>query len=88
MTTECNLFSKSFTNRGVGYAFNHEPFWNLYRNTSENAAFFSEIVEEINSTNSDPRKVVSNGRSFALKFVVQHHEIKTREDKCDLNDVE
>ncbi len=69
----CRLFSNMFTANGIGYTFNNKPFWNLFKNTSSNFAFFKEMYERRYSIeNALPRLTESNGQTFSLDFGIRH----------------
>ncbi len=69
----CKLFSNTFTTGGIGYTFNNEPYWNLFKNTTSNYAFYKEIYETENSFESElPRYIVNTGQGFSLDFIVRH----------------
>ncbi len=46
LSESCNLFSNTFSSAGVGYTFNAQPFWKMFRNTTSNFAFLPEVYEQ------------------------------------------
>ncbi len=70
----CDLFRKIFTTEGIGYTFNNEPFFKLFKNTSENRAFFKEIYETEYSDKDLPRKILSNGKQYSFEFILLINE--------------
>ncbi len=70
---DCNLFANMYTTAGIGYTFNNAPFWNLYRNTSENYAFYKEMYQDLED--GFPRNILSNGKGYSLEFMVNHGKV-------------
>ena len=55
LSKNCSIFSPFYTTKSIGVTFNSMDFWNLYRTTKSNEAFFEEMHEKINET-GDRRK--------------------------------
>ncbi len=68
---ECDLFSNIFTTSGIGYSFNHENFWSLYKNTTGNSAFYKEMHEKDKRTDS-VLPIARVGLYNSFDFLVWH----------------
>ncbi len=78
MEEDCGLFSNTFSSVGFGYTFNAQPYWTLFKNTSESLAFYKEIYEQQYSFEDDlPRKIVDTGHTFSFEFIVRHKPYDT-----------
>ncbi len=73
LTPNCSKFSMLYNTGGIGYTFNNKPFWSLYRNTSENYAFYKEFYEKNNGAEGISQgHVASIVNEFSLTFIVKH----------------
>ncbi len=82
LTTDCNLFSTLYGTNGFVHAFNNEPFWHLFKNTTSSAAFYKEVYENTyQSEEKLPRKTVSTGQDHSLEFVIRHSPYTIRSDE-------
>ncbi len=69
----CNLFSNIFTTTGIGHVFNNIPFWSMFKNTTENVAFYDQLYEiPVSFEHKLPRMIEANGRDFSLEFDIVH----------------
>ncbi len=84
LTNKCNLFSRLYSTSGIGYTFNNEAFSDMFRNSSQNYAFYKEIYEQENDSYSFedilPRKTLDYGKPQALEFYVSHLPFAKTED--------
>ncbi len=69
----CDIFSKSYTTDGIGYVFNGLPFFQMYKGTKSNLAFYKEFVERQDKSEYEhPILIEAHGESFSLDFYVRH----------------
>ncbi len=74
MNKRCDLFSNLFTSNGIGYTFNNEPFWTLFKSTRGNLAFYQEMYAKTEDFENElPRNISQTGHSFSLDFVLRHN---------------
>ncbi len=71
LTKDCDLFSKTFTTKGLGYSFNVDNFWQIYQNTSMTQAFYKEVHEQ---SHINGQKLLSNdrGQDYGLQLYIRH----------------
>ncbi len=71
MSHKCDLFSRLYTMGGIGYTFNNDKFWNIYRETEMNSKFYHEMYEKEESQEDIlPRNTIDNGQPFSLTMYV------------------
>ncbi len=75
VSTDCNLFSKIYSNNGIAYSFNSEKFWSLYKNTTSSNAFYQEMYEKGNGSyeNDLPRNIKRTGQRYSLDFIMRYN---------------
>ena len=63
----CDLFRRSFTNMGLGYTFNSEKFWNMYKKTD-----YDILFERIMFPNTDTEILYpeSSGPDYRLRLIL------------------
>ncbi len=72
LRTDCDLFQKTFNNDGIGYTFNAEAFWKMYKRTKGNYWFYKQFVSTNNAyVNGPPRLIERIGRGFSLEIYVR-----------------
>ena len=83
MTMEnCNLFRRSFTNKGLGFTFNSDLIKNLYKESANNKVFFKAMMMNRN----DPISNMKNaGSKHALNILVENsiEEVENYEKQID-----
>ncbi len=75
MQSNCNLFRKLFTTKGIGYTFNNEAFYKMFINNTDNTAFFKEMHQLENDDTHGPKIITLNGKKRSFEFILNH--IKT-----------
>ncbi len=75
----CHLFKKTFTNGGLGYTFNAEPFWKMYKENIGNNAFFRQINDfgEENDASKSAIRAERHGSSHGLELLIWLDDIAT-----------
>ena len=64
-------FKRTFTSSGIGYSFNSNSFWSLYKDTSPNRDFYNVMQNDTATKNPNQYFPKSAGPKMALSFVLQ-----------------
>ncbi len=76
-TYNCTIFSRGYTDHGIGYVFNSAPFYDVFKNTTTNNAFYNEIVRKPNEDISGvPRSVGTVDGFNELEFFLDVQNFK------------
>ncbi len=68
---DCPHFARTFNTGGIGYTFNADPFWSVYRDAEWARKFYEEIHEQVEEEVSKPVEYPDyNGPNFALTVLV------------------
>ena len=68
--SKCNLFKKSFTNKGIGYTFNNKKIQYLFKLSGNNNVLLKLMMANKNVNVSNMRKA---GSLHALKVLIQNN---------------
>ncbi len=79
LSTDCDFFSRWLTAGGMGYTFNHVPFWDMFTETEANRVFFHEMYAKENLTRQEegiPRNIVSMGSAFSFELMAKFQDYR------------
>ena len=79
LSTDCDFFSRWLTAGGMGYTFNHVPFWDMFTETEANKVFFNEMYAKENLTRQEegiPRNIVSMGSAFSFELMAKFQDYR------------
>ena len=68
---ECDSnFDRLFSTDGIGYTFNHDMYWNVYKETLANRLFFDEVYGKVQKE-TDVTMIKGHGQAFSLELYVR-----------------
>ena len=73
---ECShLFDRFYSTEGIGFSFNHDKFWNIFKSTPQNKVFFEEVFDK-SEKEPDVFMNSGHGQAFSLELYIRMSDLQ------------